>query len=652
MNVVLRVMLCILLFAPLLSHAETYTIFHTNDEHSRFLGFAPDSEYNPHIRGDGTIGGVARLATLLNEKRNLASQKGPVLTLEAGDFSMGTLFQMISREKGAEIQFLKLLAYDAFTFGNHEFDFGVKGITNMIRSAIREAGRLPPIIASNMNFTKNDAADKGLRDLAQEGVISPYAVIHKGNIKFGILGILGKDAVEVTINYHPLTFTDHIESMKKWVEVLRKQEKVDVIIVLSHSGVDRKDVNWKGTEVLDVGDDGKWMGEDVELAKAVPDIDVIVSGHTHTPLVKPLKVGKTTIVQAGSEMRYLGELQLDYDKHESKILSYELHPIDDKIIGDAEITKKVDALKKEIDESVLKPFHVRFDEATAKIQSNATREYYDNSLGHLLSAAFQEATHADIGFCPDGVIRDDMFHGKSGIQSFSDVFRLLPLGMGEVDEDVGYPMIKVFVNGKELKQILETLILAYKLKGSNYHPRLSGIEFTYNPYRIPLDRVSEAFLKGSDGKKIPIDFKDEQKLYSFGTISYVGKFFWVIPEVSKGLFNVLPKSEKGTPLKEIKDAVITLPDHLGVSREYKGWKALLDYIHTLSLDPESKLPLIPTSGEILMPPMKEDASLSPLSLFKNATWIQWTGYSVALALVLLLVLMARLFIRSKTVQLT
>src|SRR6185369_15963006 len=95
-----RIILVLSFLLTVPAYAKTFTIFHSNDEHSRFLGFAPDYEYNPAVKGDGTIGGAARLASLLRQKRKVAQAKGPTLTLEAGDFSMGTLFHMASREKG------------------------------------------------------------------------------------------------------------------------------------------------------------------------------------------------------------------------------------------------------------------------------------------------------------------------------------------------------------------------------------------------------------------------------------------------------------------------------------------------------------------------------------------------------------------------
>jgi 5'-nucleotidase len=321
--------------------------------------------------------------------------------------------------------------------------------------------------------------------------------------------------------------------------------------------------------------------------------------------------------------------------------------VNDKILGDKFISEKVNEFKKLIDESILKPLNVSFSQPTAKIEAVATRDYTEHALGHLLASSFQRAAQSDIGFCPDGMIRDDIFVGKTGIQSFSDIFRLMPLGVGETNEEVGYPIIKVHVNGRELKSIIETMLIAYKFKGSTYFPRFTGIEITFNPYRMILDRVSEAHLKKPDGSIEVIDFNDEKRLYSIGTLSYVGKFFWIIPDVSFGLFNVTPKFADGSPILYIKDSLASNdPSKSGV-HEYKAWKALLDYIRTLPIDPESKLPLIPTSGEVLNSAVTMDASLAPSSLFKNATWIQWTASSIGLFAVLLLLGSARWLLKRK-----
>ena len=107
---------------------QRFTILHTNDWQSRVLGFGPNSEYTPDsVDDDKTIGGMARLATLIDQRRALASQKGPVLLLDGGDFSMGTLFHTVTQDTGMELQLLGAMGYDAAVVGNHEFDFKPKG---------------------------------------------------------------------------------------------------------------------------------------------------------------------------------------------------------------------------------------------------------------------------------------------------------------------------------------------------------------------------------------------------------------------------------------------------------------------------------------------------------------------------------------------
>ncbi len=633
------------------SFAKSFTIFHTNDEHSRFLGFAPDFEYNPNTTGDGTIGGVARLATMLKQKRKAAEAKGATLTVGAGDFSMGTLFHTITREKAGELQLLSMLGYDAITLGNHEFDFGVKGLSLMIESALREIelhklGSLPPILASNLVLTQDDPRDAKLRQFVKDGVIKTHTVIVKDGIRFGLFGLMGYEANEVAANKAPASFADPIETAKKMVKILREDEKADVVILLSHGGVARPDENWIGTELLTVGDDGHWIGEDINMAAKVKGIDVIISGHSHTPLLQPIVIGKTQIVQTGSDIRYLGELAMHYEPKNLRSLEYKLNKIDDQILGDSEITKKIDEFKKYINETKLKVLDVNFEQATAKVDRNLTRVYTDNTIGYLLSSAFQSGAQADIGFCPDGIIRDDISKGKSGIQSVSDIFRLSPLGIGETDEEVGYPLIKIHVNAKELKQVLEVLLLAYKFKGSTYHPRFAGIEFDYNPYRVPLDRVSEARIKKADGTMEVVNFRDENVLYSIGTTSYVGKFFWIIPEISMGLFKITPKFANGSPILDFKDAVVhRASGDLAGTHEYKSWLAVFDFIKTMPKDPELGIPLLATEGEHLRAPMIENASLSPALLFKNATWIQWTACLVAVLVLALLGLLGNLLRR-------
>src|SRR6056300_1559069 len=114
--------LTVLLLLVTFSQAQKITILHTNDMHSRLLGFAPSSEYTPFsLNDDNTRGGFARLAHLIKEKE--AQNPEGTLVLDAGDFLMGTLFHTLETKKGFQLRLMKEMGYDLAAIGNHEFDF-------------------------------------------------------------------------------------------------------------------------------------------------------------------------------------------------------------------------------------------------------------------------------------------------------------------------------------------------------------------------------------------------------------------------------------------------------------------------------------------------------------------------------------------------
>src|SRR5271170_5307395 len=159
---------------------RTFTILHTNDLHSNFIGMSPASDYSPFtLNDDKTRGGYARLATLIAARKAALQARGPVLVLDDGDYSMGTAFGAAIRETGAELQLLFQMGYDATTFGNHEFDFGPDGLGMSIGVAAK-AGRCPPILVSNTDFSKDHPTLADLKRLAKDGVIRRYLVIERG----------------------------------------------------------------------------------------------------------------------------------------------------------------------------------------------------------------------------------------------------------------------------------------------------------------------------------------------------------------------------------------------------------------------------------------------------------------------------------------
>ena len=124
-------------------------------------------------------------------------------------------------------------------------------------------------LPSNTNVAGNDATLADLQRLTKDGVIRRYLVIERGGIRFGVFGVIGKEAIFYT-SPGAHSFSDAIETARETVKILRETEKVDVVICLSHGGVEK-------------GKDGRYSdGDDVRLPKAVPGIDVVIGGHSHT----------------------------------------------------------------------------------------------------------------------------------------------------------------------------------------------------------------------------------------------------------------------------------------------------------------------------------------------------------------------------------
>ncbi len=236
------------------------------------------------MNDDKTVGGFARIATIIKTEKE--SNAGTTLVLDAGDFLMGTLFPSLELKTGFQLRLMKLMGYDVIGLGNHEFDFGPEWLAGVISTSVSK-GEIPSLLGSNAMFDKINNRDDTLEKLVSDNIISRKLILTKDDIKIGIFSILGKDAAGVAPKSAPVKFAKQTSFAKKMVKELHG-EKCDIIICISHSGVSKEK-------------NGEWGGEDVELAKAVKGIDVIVGGHSHTKLDQPLTVNGTTIVQTGGE---------------------------------------------------------------------------------------------------------------------------------------------------------------------------------------------------------------------------------------------------------------------------------------------------------------------------------------------------------------
>jgi 5'-nucleotidase / UDP-sugar diphosphatase len=606
-------LMCAMAFISTISYAatpdekKTFTILHTNDMHSSFIGMGPAADYTPFtLNDDATLGGYARLAAQIAKRKEARQGQGPVLVLDAGDYSMGTAFAAATREIGGELKLMGMMGYDATTFGNHEFDLGPDGLGKSIIVAAR-AGLIPAVLASNTNFSKKDKTLAGLQRLAKAGVIRRYTVIERDGIRFGIFGLLGKEAQHYTSG-GAVTYPDPVETAKEMVTLLRDKEKVDLVIALSHGGMEK-------------GKDGRFTeGEDVSLARDVPGIDVVISGHSHTFLKEATIVnGRTPVVQAGKESKDLGELVITIDGNKLTVESYKLYPIDDTIAGDRAIAAEIDKLKKGVTAAVFASRGYSIDQPLAIVPQDLPNAYSDIAAGtplaNLITDAFRKATKADIGFTVNGTMRAGLTRGKTGVQTVYDVFAMAPLGAGIVDTTAGSALVTGYLNGLDLKNMLEFMLVDNPTHPGEFFPRASGMRFRFDMTRPQYDAVTAIELGDLDRGYKPIDISGKDgRLYSLTCPLMVGQYIVAIPKFTNGKIQIVAKNRKGQQLKSkieaLEDPRGITPDLLSPSgttdrksvatvgkgkagKEIKEWQAIMDHLRTLPVKNKGELPVIP-----------------------------------------------------------
>jgi 2',3'-cyclic-nucleotide 2'-phosphodiesterase (5'-nucleotidase family) len=546
------------------SAAKDLIILFTHDLHSYFLPHRILTQEGKQMQQ----GGYAKLAYLINEQR--IKHQNKTLRVDAGDFSMGTLFHTSYLKEASELRLLGKMGYDVVTFGNHDFDFHADGLARMLQAAQDKSKQLPALVASNVIFSKNDPGDAALRQEFKKYPVKEYTVIERNGIRIGIFGIMGNDAADDTPFAKPVKFADPIRTAKRIAGILQDKEKVDMIICLSHSGTSPV----------------KSKSEDEILAKKVPEIDVIISGHTHTVLPQPIIIGKTIIVSSGCYSEYLGILGVSYAKGKGvKLVSYNLKNItvgipDDKIIAD-EIAK----YKRIVERDFLAAYHLSFDQVIAQSDYNmeSLASAYANpremGLGNMITDSFRYAVqktegknHEYINFAlePLGLIRDSLQKGKITV---ADVFQVLSLGLG-MDGVAGYPLVAFYINGKELKDVLEVETSVALLIKEDAHLQISGVKFVYNPHRILLDRVTKVLVQEEDGEYRPLN---PQKLYRICLNRYAAEMVNYVVKVTYGLIDVQPKDKNGKALKDLKEAIVYLDGKSPQSGELKEWIALTQF---------------------------------------------------------------------------
>ncbi len=615
------------------------TIFHTNDLHSHLMPYAPELDYIPDRTNiDTTIGGFARIATVLNNERNKRSN--PSFTLDAGDFTMGTLFHTLAREESFELRLMHQMGYDYVTLGNHEFDMFPDGLAQIITTA-HNRNQLPGIVFSNAIFSGESDKDDSLEAVFQKGLVKPYAVAVVDGLRIGFYGIMGKIAAGDAPFAAPVTFRDPIKTSRDMVRILREEENVDIVICLSHSGLYMANAS-----------------EDMELAAEVPGIDIIISGHSHTLLEEPLVVNDTIIVQAGRYGGAIGALDFSFYGGKITLQDYNLIKIDDSIPADPEIRAQIDRFITKIDQQVLSEHNLSYWEIIGNTDFDLPLRLAESPVGNFLADAIRwyvnkhdynpedPATRVQMAIKANGVIRADILKGQTGKLAVADVFRTLPLGIGMDEQNTpGYPLVTCYIHAYEIKRALEVITTVYPLRGSAYFLQLSGVKFTYNPYRVPFDRVTDIRIQSEYGVYVPLDYsRANENLYRVAANIYEATFLQVIGDFTYDILTIIPKDRHGNPIESLLDfRVDANPREPGI-QELKEWIALIRYISHFSDRTGNGLADIPDHYRNPEGRIMANASVNPISLLYRGTFVTWAAFALILTVSGIVILILRLVV--------
>lgn len=571
----------------------------THDLHSHLEQF--------YLQEDGTekqVGGFARIMTFLEEKR---SEDENLLVLDGGDFSMGTLYQTVFESQAAELRMLGFLGVDVTTLGNHEFDYRSEGLANMLAAAKESGDRLPELVVCNVDWeatlkgadgqydarlqgtdgqddTRLQGADRQddarlketdvhdgalLQEAFEKFGIKDYVMLQKGDVRIAVTGVFGEDSLACAPTC-ALTFREPAEAVKDTVEKIRENEDADMIVCVSHSGT------WEDES----------ESEDELLAKAVPQLDLIISGHTHSILEEPIIHGNTAIVSTGEYGAWIGSLKMvQREDGRWEVRDYELTLMDDSLEEDEGAQEKITQLGENIDREYLEQFGYTKDQILTcnpwqfTAVNGLGSVLQEETLGNLLADSYLYAVNgsdtgdenpAAVAVVPSGCIRDT-FHKDTDV-TVSDAFQTLSLGIGP-DGVPGYPLVSIYLTGEELRTMAEVdaSISPIMTTAQLY---TSGVSYTLNPNRLILNKVTDVSLQDMDGKKEALQ---DEKLYRVVADLYSGQMLGAVSAKSYGILSITPKDAQGNeiPMDRLEDYIV----HRN-GQELKAWVCVADYLNS------------------------------------------------------------------------
>lgn len=250
-------------------------IVHTSDTHSCIEPISPNFKDSTQANKAGYL----RRVVLLEQMRKEHPQD--MLLLDCGDFSQGSVYYNLYQGE-IEVKLMNLMKYDACTIGNHEFDFGLENLARLIRMAEF------PFVCCNYDFTGTPC----------EGLVKPYIIKDCAGVRVGIFGVCPQPQGLITAkNFEGMRYTKPAKAAQPVIDHLRKVEKCDVVVCLSHLG-------W-----------GDKPDQDPDFIANTTGLDVVLGGHSHTYFEEPQclydKKGHMVLVDhQGKNARFLGTIEV------------------------------------------------------------------------------------------------------------------------------------------------------------------------------------------------------------------------------------------------------------------------------------------------------------------------------------------------------
>ncbi len=431
--------------------ADRFQILHTNDIHGRLDATTVTTGGKSFEQG-----GMPLLGGMIDLQRSRAPER--TLVLDAGDAWVGQLISGLDKGQ-ALVKAMSLLRYDAQALGNHDFDWGQENLAQRAKEASF------PFLAANVTETGGSVPSWA----------KPYIVKDVGIAKVGIIGLSYTSATIIkATSVTGLTFRPAVETVRRYLPEVKA--KADVVIVLSHIGVDA----------------------DAELAQAVPGIDVIIGGHSHTALRTARSVGTTKIFQTGANAENLGRVEVTVDRSTKKVTE----------VKGADILLPVSTGAAQAHPDVAKIVAERRAEAdtySLRVVGRTTVDLaqdreMNNALGNLVADALldygrRQGWKSDVAFYNSAGVRAPISAGEI---AFGKLYEVLPFGNSVVNVDL---------TGEQLKEVFEGMA------GSAGRLYMSGGTLAYRSSNAPGQRVVRATVGG--------DPLDPKRVYHVATIDYL-----------------------------------------------------------------------------------------------------------------------------------